>query len=542
MPDIYTRKLGIRGKKKYVVRTLEFMAKNASRKAENSYLYEAFLKPNEFDTTRTAYGVTKNFDDASDMDEVRFFSTGYMTRTILSEIGYEDVFREIAKENPQVELYGEVHNEGGIQETQCYLESFYSPAESWDLEKRYIKICSAPYDEDYSPDREPFFSEEEIESEYLDSWGKPKSYFETFFSKEENPEGNRKNSDFYYISKCAQTLWKEIKVSGFDTNDIKERFENLKNEEMLLLKPNEFGNIELFSTEGHVGTLSEKGNFGFMMVDEETGEILYLRDVLQILNYVLHCMPDSIYIKIVDVTPLSQRRKNAKYALIDFELVLSETLQMCIQKEKRGNSDFLKEVVKSIYNQAGFTFDGGSFYREDIEEAYLFSAEKRLQNFFDDVPCYYKESTFGYLEMIVCDAKDIEDSSFDRMMCVTNTTNSDGSKLFAKYWKQGEAIDGLEQECERTIARFCKKFSNYRIYGKFGITEPGKKANGNPFAKYFYSEQKDAVCRLADKPNKLLHNGGQPLDVPTEVTNTDMVEREKWIFVNHRGSIENFNQ
>lgn len=138
MPDVYKRRFAIKGTKKDVMKALRFMAEQAALKTEYSYLYEMFLKPTEVGKAGEPYGLTENFDQAGEMDQVVFFSCGYMVRRWLAVLEYETVFREISADNPDIELYAEIHNEGGIQETQPYMESFYSPAGSAKLTQSYI--------------------------------------------------------------------------------------------------------------------------------------------------------------------------------------------------------------------------------------------------------------------------------------------------------------------------------------------------------------------------------------------------------------------
>lgn len=117
MPDVYKRRFAIKGTKKDVMKALRFMAEQAALKTEYSYLYEMFLKPTEVGKAGEPYGLTENFDQAGEMDQVGFFSCGYMVRRWLAVLEYETVFREISADNPDIELYAEIHNEGGIQET-----------------------------------------------------------------------------------------------------------------------------------------------------------------------------------------------------------------------------------------------------------------------------------------------------------------------------------------------------------------------------------------------------------------------------------------
>lgn len=117
MPDVYKRRFAIKGTKKDVMKALRFMAEQATLKTEYSYLYEMFLKPTEVGKAGEPYGLTENFDQAGEMDQVGFFSCGYMVRRWLAVLEYETVFREISADNPDIELYAEIHNEGGIQET-----------------------------------------------------------------------------------------------------------------------------------------------------------------------------------------------------------------------------------------------------------------------------------------------------------------------------------------------------------------------------------------------------------------------------------------
>lgn len=346
MPDIYKRRFAIRGAKKDVMKALGFMADKVALDTDYSYLYEIFLKPCEDAGDCESYGLTENFDEAGEMDQVGFFSCGYMVRPLLAVLEYEMVFVEIAAQNPGVELYAEMHNEGGIQETQLYLESFYSPAGMTNLQQKYIQLYQDPDDEDFDPSEEPFFSEEAIENQYLELWGKPKSYFESLLGI--GKTGNQ--YDFCSIAACEDMLKKEMKVSGFDTDEVKERFEHIKIGQNLFLKPYESEDIMLFSEEGYVGNLSQKENFELMTFDQETGIMLYFRDVIHSLHHMLQLMPDSLWCEVLDVTPLSKRRKNAKYALLRVELKISQEMKEIVKQKRNTGTGFLEEVVRSIEN------------------------------------------------------------------------------------------------------------------------------------------------------------------------------------------------
>lgn len=348
MPDVYKRRFAIKGTKKDVMKALRFMAEQAALKTEYSYLYEMFLKPTEVGKAGEPYGLTENFDQAGEMDQVGFFSCGYMVRRWLAVLEYETVFREISADNPDIELYAEIHNEGGIQETQPYMESFYSPAGSAKLTQRYIQIYQDPHSEEYDPSKEPPLSAEDIEAQYLETWGKPKSYFESLLRGGEAGESNRKRDDFYYLDVCKEMMKGEIKVSGLDTDEIKERFEHIQTGQKLLLKQSENDDVMLFSEDGRIGTLSGKGNFGLMTFVHDTGELLYFGDAVQVLHHMLQLMPNSIWCKVLDVTPLSKRRKNAKYALLSVELKISQELQKRIEQEQNAGAGFLEEILSSI--------------------------------------------------------------------------------------------------------------------------------------------------------------------------------------------------
>lgn len=73
MPDVYKRRFAIKGTKKDVMKALRFMAEQAALKTEYSYLYEMFLKPTEVGKAGEPYGLTENFDQAGEMDQVGFF-------------------------------------------------------------------------------------------------------------------------------------------------------------------------------------------------------------------------------------------------------------------------------------------------------------------------------------------------------------------------------------------------------------------------------------------------------------------------------------
>lgn len=344
MPDIYKRRFALKGTKKDVMKALRFMAENAALETNYSYLYEIFLKPSEDKGDCESYGLTENFEQAGEMDQVGFFSCGYMARPLLAVLEYEKVFYEIASQNPSVELYAEMHNEGGIQETQSYMESFYSPDGSTSLQQNYIQIYQDPDDEDFDPSEEPFLSEEAIENQYLELWGKPKSYFESLLGI--GKTGNK--HDFCSIAACKDMLKKEMKVSGFYADEDKERFEHIKIGQNLFLKPYESEDIMLFSEEGYVGKLSQKGNFELMTFDQETGIMLYFRDVIYSLHHMLQLIPDSLWCEVLDVTPLSKRRKNAKYALLRLELKIPQEMIECVEQKRNAEAGFLEEVVRSI--------------------------------------------------------------------------------------------------------------------------------------------------------------------------------------------------
>lgn len=344
MPDVYKRRFALKGVKKDVMKALRFMAENAALKTDYSYLYEIFLKSSEDKGDCESYGLTENFDEAGEMDQVGFFSCGYMVRPLLAVLEYEKMFEEIVSQNPSVELYAEMHNEGGIQETQSYIESFYSPDGSTSLQQNYIQIYQDPYGEDFDPSEEPFLSEETIENQYLELWGKPKCYFESLLGIGKTG----KKHDFCSIAVCKDMLKKEMKVSGFDTDEVKERFENIKIGQNLFLKPYESEEIMLFSEEGYAGKLSQNGNFELMTFDQETGIMLYFRDVIHSLNHMLQLIPDGLWCEVLEVTPLSQRRKNAKYALLRMELKISQEMIESIKQKQNAGDGFLEEVVHSI--------------------------------------------------------------------------------------------------------------------------------------------------------------------------------------------------
>ena len=157
-----------------------------------------------------------------------------------------------------------------------------------------------------------------------------------------------KKHDFCSIAVCKDMLKKEMKVSGFDTDEVKERFENIKIGQNLFLKPYESEEIMLFSEEGYAGKLSQNGNFELMTFDQETGIMLYFRDVIHSLNHMLQLIPDGLWCEVLEVTPLSQRRKNAKYALLRMELKISQEMIESIKQKQNAGDGFLEEVVHSI--------------------------------------------------------------------------------------------------------------------------------------------------------------------------------------------------
>ena len=566
MPDMYSRRFGIRGEKRYIARTLEFMAKKASEKNYDSYFYEMLLRPNEYEADNEDYGLTKCFDSLGETDEARFVSSGGMARRIASVIPYEEAFKEIVKEVPEAEFYAEMYNYGGIQETSSYIEAYYSPAGSPDVSQNFIQICRDPYaeafevldkilsddwdenseedleenyddesvdDEEYDDDYddgEYFLSDEQIAENYKNVLGKPKEYFDAILDEETRPE-NPDAGILYDIMSYSPDKWENISVKGLKGPETNAIVEGLKAGDRLTLKKSaEYNNIEFFCDKGNVGYTEFSGYY----------------DLIEYFSELADKMPDDVWAEVKSVTPLSQRRRNAKYSLMDVSIVFSDRLLKEIEKMNAKNCSadvkFLDDIFNSIFRQAGFTFDGGAIDDGINDKKYMFSAEQRLENFFNGVPCWYKDTTTGYLELIVCDAENVKDKSFDGMMRVTDNTNTDGSALYAKYWKNSDSLDNLEEDSEKTIARFCKKYKDYRIYGAFGTTGVGE--NKDRSRKYFYSEAGEEACRMADDPG-VLRDGGESLPVPDEVNDTNTAQKTggiSWISIGPRGSVENYDQ
>lgn len=388
MPDLISRRIGVKGQKRYMQKFLQMMAKKASERAYDSYLYEQILRPNEIEAYNEDYGLTKNFDNLKDSQITQFVSSGSTIRGFASDVPFEDMFNEIVKQNPQLEFYAEVRNQGGIREIDPYINAFYSPAGQQDVQLEYIQVERDIYaeelwdeleDEDIDNyyDEDPFLSKEQIDKQYLESLGKPHKYFDKLLDENEN---------------------------------------------------------------------------------------------------------------------------------ISF------------------SEPALQRIINSIIEQAGFTFDGANFDDGDI-----FTAEQRLQSFFDNKPVYHKNDVLSYIELILCNGECLPKSvnGFDFMRRVTYDTNPDNSVLFAKY----EREDDLSEKAQTTLARFCKVYSANRIYGCYGTKTE---------TKYFYSEQGEEVCKIADTPEELKNGGGTALAVPDIVENTEPPKGSNFIFINFRGSIENY--
>ena len=121
--------------------------------------------------------------------------------------------------------------------------------------------------------------------------------------------------------------------------------------------------------------------------------------------------------EVKSVTPLSQRRRNAKYSLMDVSIVFSDRLLKEIEKMNAKNCSadvkFLDDIFNSIFRQAGFLlFDGGASMTELTIKSICFPPNSAFENFFNGVPCWYKDTTTGYLELIVCDAENVKDKKF----------------------------------------------------------------------------------------------------------------------------------
>lgn len=392
MPDLISRRIGVKGQKRYMQKFLQMMAKKASERAYDSYLYEQILRPNEIEAYNEDYGLTKDFDNLKDNQITQFVSSGGTIRAYASDVPFENMFNEIVKQNPKLEFYAEVRNQGGILETDPYINVFYSPAGQQDIKEEYIQVEKDIYEEEfwfeqeenddddddyYEDDEEPFLSEEQIENNYLETLGKPKKYFDK-------------------------------------------------------------------------------------LLDEN--------------------------------------------------------------KKISASEPALQRTINSIIEQAGFTFDGANFDDGDI-----FTAEQRLQSFFDNKPVYHKNDVLSYIELILCNYDCLPKSvdGFDFMRRVTYDKNPDNSVLFAKY----EREEDLSEKVQTTLARFCKVYSASRIYGCYGTKTE---------TKYFYSEQGEGVCKIADTPQELKNGGGTALAVPEVVENTEPPKGSNFIFINFRGSIENY--
>ena len=394
MPDLISRRIGVKGQKRYMQKFLQMMAKKASERAYDSYLYEQILRPNEIEAYHEDYGLTKDFDNLSDEKITQFVSSGSTIRAFASHVPFEDIFNEIVKQNPELEFYAEVRNEGGIQETDPYINAFYSEVGQQNIKMEYIQVERDIYAEelwdelededieendDYADDEEPFLSEEQIDKQYLENLGKPHKYFDKLLDENKN----------------------------------------------------------ISSSE-----------------------------------------------------PALQR------------------------------------TINSIIEQAGFTFDGANFDDGDI-----FTAEQRLQSFFDNKPVYHENDVVSYIEIILCNSDCIQKSNegFDFIRRVTYDKNPDQSVLFAKYERQ--EIKDFNKKAENTLARFCKVYAESRIYGCYGTKTE---------RKYFYSEQGEEVCKIADIPQELKNGGGTPLAIPEIVKDTEPPKGDNFISIDFRGSIENY--
>lgn len=391
MPDLISRRIGVRGEKRHMEPFLQAMAKRASQRAADSYLYEQILRPNEIMADNEDYGLTKGFDGLPEETITQFVSSGGTIRAFASEIPFEEMFQEIVTQHPNLEFYAEVLNIGGIRETSPYVEVFYSPMGQQTIQAEEIQIMRDFYAEEFmdeledlefdeeEDDGEPYLSKEQIDEQYLACFGKPHKYFNK-------------------------------------------------------------------------------------LLDEN--------------------------------------------------------------KTISSSEPALQKIVDSILEQAGFTFDGANF-----DEGEPFTAEKRLQSFFDNKPVYHEPDVLAYLELILCDGDCINQSvrCFDWVNRVTYEHNPDGSVLFASYERQEP--ESFQEKAEHLLALFCKSYENSRVYGCYGT--PTER-------QYFYSEQGEALCRTADTPKALQHGGGTPLELPTTMGDIQTQDSSFFIFVDFRGSIEEY--
>ena len=154
-----------------------------------------------------------------------------------------------------------------------------------------------------------------------------------------------------------------------------------------------------------------------------------------------------------------------------------------------------------------------------------------MQSFFDNKPVYHENDVVSYIEIILCNSDCIQKSNegFDFIRRVTYDKNPDQSVLFAKYERQ--EIKDFNKKAENTLARFCKVYAESRIYGCYGTKTE---------RKYFYSEQGEEVCKIADTPQELKNGGGTPLAVPEIVKDTEPPKGDNFISIDFRGSIENY--
>lgn len=529
MSDLYTRRMGIRGEKRNIRVALEFMAKKASERDSDSYFYEMLLRPNVSEASEEDYGLTYAFDQKEEGETVRFVSSGGMVRGLLSVLPYPEVFEAIAGQSPDVEFYAEVYNYGGIQESSSYLETFYSPMGETALRYGMIQIAWDPYTDEEQHGDSPYFSEEEIASQYLELYGKQKNYFDNLLSEEAGEEEPSAENTLYHLCAYKEDYWQEKSVSGLKEPQAIQALENLPEGSLLKLQKEEPYILRLQSVFGDVGYLS-CGDYAYGTLYELPEEMLR-----------------EITVTATTVTPLSKRRKNAKSGVLRISLSFPEQWKRQAEavavrrKAERccAETPFLQETVRSIYKQAGFTFDGGRWKdgkETDLKSIYSFSAEQRLQNFYDEIPCYHKETVRGYLEVIVCHGQALETSGYGGLMRITNDVNADESVLFGKYWMKPVSFAELQKEAEEMLAGFCKIYAAYRIYGAYGVI-------GEPedSMRYVFSEKGEEVCRTADTA-EMLKEGGTPLAVPEKAVDLPPDKQDRFLMINARGSIENYDQ
>ena len=466
----------------------------------------------------------------------------------MTVLPYETVFQTLVKAEPQLEFYAEIWNFGGTQEASPYIEVFYSAAENPKAEKAYIQYYKDPYGDDEEEEDEmdcgwpPQVSQEKIDRSYQAAFGQKREYFLKLIQKDHQQSMGFLPKPWY--ERLQEPRFVERYLTNITPQKIKEpeiiqRIESLQPGDRLQLQQPSQYSFAFCSQQGIVGYF----NSDLSMVLSEMQQ-----DGLQ---------TDDVIITVNKVVPLSQKRKGSKYATLTVDVHFSDKVLAKrdeLQKAAAANSFLdapveadtpaLLDCLDAILAQAGFTFDGGA---QTEDERWAFTAEKRLANFFRNIPVYHNPEVLGYLEVIVCNDKS-NSKGFDTLYKVTDTQNHDGSVLYAQYIKKENQnipqLQTLEQDAEKTLARFCKEYQHYRVYGCYGITPNGEATTGNKaFTQFFYSEAGEAACRIAQAPNLLQNQGGAALPIPDVVTDWEPpTQQHEIIMVNSRGSITKYDQ